>query len=492
MSTNTSDRRRFASAIALIATVAAILLGQVALSGTAQAAAPMAASAKVAAKAPTRIVLASRTYEMPRVPVTGTMYTRLGKVVPGARVEIYSRDLNSGVWHHIASVRTNAHGQFTAWVTGVTKSRYYQARFAATAKYSASKSNTARINATQLHTKVNATGARASVAFAAGEDIRGTLLDSHNRRLTGQRVEIWSKTTGAKAWTRTAVVTTNRSGNYVFTLRNLSISKDYQVRYQGAAIYTKAASKSFRTVVGKLSTSITAIPTATSIDYGYGIIVTGHLKDSRGTSVGGQRVTIYGIRAGSSTWAMLGTTTTSASGNYSFTTAAMTITTTLQARFAGADPRTGSASPAKVITVGAQQPVGTSIPPTTTPPVTTPPITTTPAGPATWVADPDLAAQVFAQINQYRIQTGVSPLTQMTGEMKDFTDTCVAKNTTGTLCDPYNLAVGALTSDEVMTGWKNSPEHNVAMIYGDWTTLSCAAFMMSDDSNAVVGCNFDF
>ena len=483
MSTNTSDRRRFASAIALIATVAAILLGQVALSGTAQAAAPMAASAKVAAKAPTRIVLASRTYEMPRVPVTGTMYTRLGKVVPGARVEIYSRDLNSGVWHHIASVRTNAHGQFTAWATGVTKSRYYQARFAATAKYSASKSNTARINATQLHTKVNATGARASVAFAAGEDIRGTLLDSHNRRLTGQRVEIWSKTIGAKAWTRTAVVTTNRSGNYVFTLRNLSISKDYQVRYQGAAIYTKAASKSFRTVVGKLSTSITAAPTATSIDYGYGIIVTGHLKDSRGTSLAGQRVSLYGWRSGATGWSLLGSTTTNSAGNYSFTTAAMTASTTLQVRFAGADPRTGSSSPTKVITVAAQQPVGTPTTPVTTPPVTTP------AGPATWVSDPTLAQATMDSLNAYRTQNGLSTLV---AEDATSADACMLKNTTGVDCDPGNAAFGYTTGPTVIAAWAASPEHNVQMLYPDYTRIACAAYSLSDGTTSDVGCQFDF
>jgi len=87
------------------------------------------------------------------------------------------------------------------------------------------------------------------VNYQGGADLRGTLLDIHNRPVAGQPVQLFQRTPGTTAWVHVVDVRTTSAGVYVLLLRKLTKTMDYQVRFAGSPIDLPSAAPAFRLTV---------------------------------------------------------------------------------------------------------------------------------------------------------------------------------------------------------------------------------------------------
>lgn len=461
-----TGRCRATSAVGLLV---AAMLAQVAIADTASAAAtrPMAASVYSAAATQVTINNNAHTYEVGTVPISGS-FVGAGRYIGGATIEIWSRPTATvGSWTRIAVTRTNSTGRYGVNLNAMT-TRYYQARFAGTYSWARSASPIIHLYARRIGTRFAYTSpGNTSVAYNGGVDIRGIVIDSHIRRVLGQRVKLFGLPQGASTWVLEANGVTNSAGAFVFSPRRQTVTIVYQVRMVGTAMWAPSVSPTLRLTVGKLNTKVSATLLDPTITPGAGAMVTGGVTDALGRSLAGQRVEIWSKPADSASWTHLGTAVTNSGGGYAYATRQLNSSTNFQARYTATGIWNASNSPVALQTV-------------TTPPVTV----------VGWSKNAQLAANTADAINVYRASKGLSTLTVTPAS--DTLDSCVKTNTTGTICDPGVLASGYLTGPTVVQAWEGSPIHNATLVVPEWGKVSCTAYTHSDGGSSDIGCEFTF
>jgi len=219
----------------------------------------------------------------------------------------------------------------------------------------------------------------------------------------------------------------------------------------------------FLVTVAESNTTVTVALLNATIDSGTTAVVSGSIGDALHRLVPGQRVEIWSQAAGSTLWVHLGAANTNSAGVYFFTTAALAVSTSFQARYASsAYLNAANSAMIKASVVLPNQ----------------------------WSINPKLAADTAAAVNVYRVQQGLNAL--IITPATDAINSCVALNSTGTFCDPGNLASGYLTGPAVVDAWKASPEHNSYLLVDIWGHMTCAAYTSSDAISGNVGCHMDF
>lgn len=107
------------------------------------------------------------------------------------------------------------------------------------------------------------------------------------------------------------------------------------------------------------------------------------------------------------------------------------------------------------------------------------------------LSDSDVCIQLFHQINEYRINNGVNEL-QWSTQLKEAADIRAEEASqlwshtrpNGTewyelnpnILYGENLAKGYNSVSEVLTGWKNSYEHNVNLLYSDFKYIAIGKY----------------
>lgn len=502
-----NGRSRAASAVVLLVAVVAAMLAQVAIADTASAAGARPMAAVAVQTTQVTIDHNNWTYDVGTVPISGA-FTGNGRYVGGATIEIWTRPTTSvGSWTRIAVTRTNSVGRYIVNINATT-TRYYQARFAGTYIWARSVSPVIRLNARRIDTRfVSTSPGNTTVPYKGGVDIRGIVVDIRGHRVIGQRVQLFGRLQGALSWVLKASSTTNTAGGYVFASRLQTYTIVYQVRLVASVKWSPSTSPAFWLTVGKLNTKVSASLLHPTITSGAGAMVIGALSDTLGRPLAGQRVEIWSKPANSASWAHLGSAVANSSGNYAYATHPLTTSSNFQTRYTATGIWNGSNSAVALQTVVAPPAVVTppmSTPPATTTPVsttaTTPPVVTppalTPGLPAGWVRNTQVATDTLAGVNAYRAEHGLpalmefDPMTEYYGSAS--VDSCVLKNTTGTYCDPGNLAAGYNTGAAAIAAWKASPEHDSAMLAAEWTHISCAAYTDTNSDAGDIGCSFSF
>lgn len=299
------------------------------------------------------------------------------------------------------------------------------------------------------------------------------VIIGNGRVLGGATIQIWSRPTSAVGtWVHIANTPSNSSGRYTVNI-NATTVRYYQARFAGT--YSWAASNSpfihlYARKVGTKFASVTA--NNVKVGYGGGTDLRGIVIDIRNARVAGQHVELWSGLPGAG-WTHIANANTNSVGAYIFSPRKLTKTISYQVRFPATVKWTASVGPVQVITVAK------------TPPVVTP-LPVTPV----WTPNAKLAADTAAAVNVYRVQQGLKPLVIM--PTSAFVDSCVAKNSTGVICDPGVLASGFLTGPAVAEAWRVSPEHNAYIVGADWVQISCAAYTFSDGHSGNVGCQTDF
>jgi len=182
--------------------------------------------------------------------------------------------------------------------------------------------------------------------------ISGAII-GNGRYLGGATVEIWTRpTTAVGTWTHIANARSNSAGRYSVNITATEV-RYYQARFAGTYSWFRSASPVIHLYARRIGTRFASTTmNNTSVGYGGGTDIRGVVVDARGARVAGQRVQLFGLPAGRTTWVLEANANTSATGSYIFSPRHQVVTISYQVRFAQTVKWTASMSPAVRLTVG--------------------------------------------------------------------------------------------------------------------------------------------
>ncbi len=280
-----------------------------------------------------------------------------GRGIPDALVAIqYSR--NGGAWSQLTQKITGTNGTYDADHTPKVAGTYrYRAVFSGDPAHAASESPAASVTVSSLPpppaTSLTIKASPSSPGRDESYTVSGTLTDSSTGRgVTGKVIRVERSADGA-AWTQAGMVITRTGGAYsISEVQPVGGTYQYRATFSGDRLFQGSVSPVLQVVV-KRASAVEMAASPVVIAPGGTVTCTGTLTDEQsGAALSGQTVKVMQSR-GNTTWTVLGSATTTNSGNWQCTgTIASPGTYYLAAQFEGSATHDGDWSNSVGITVG--------------------------------------------------------------------------------------------------------------------------------------------
>ncbi len=277
------------------------------------------------------------------------------------------------------------------------------------------------------------------------------VITTAGHNVVNARVEIWTNAANAHVYALAVAVTSNATGKFAAQVRS-NHTFSYQARYAGSGALSGSVSRTATITVDRIGTKIYSSGPVTA-SYGGAVKMTGALADSHGNRLVGQTLQIWFKYAGTARWWLGDYMKTTAGGHYTYTLPIMKYGLDFQVRFLGSTTYAGSSTASARISVPAPH----------------------------WVANPKLAADTEAAVNNYRVQRGLSRLKIVVDPKLR---ACNFTNEDGyTACtDDAAVSFGTTTAAGVVHTWKQWSETNALMLATGRPapTLDCAAVSLTN------------
>jgi lysozyme len=177
----------------------------------------------------------------------------------------------------------------------------------------------------------------------------GTLHDASGRPVAGKTVALASQAAGSTTWTQVGTATTSRTGSFSRRIVVSSPGK-YRATFSGDADFRGSVSPTTSVRLTPIPTAITLSATSNQVFAGTKVTLSGVLGVSATKPLAGQPVTVSRQLQGSSTWAVLGRTTTDSTGAFSLRST-MLRSASYRAQYAGSTVYAAASSPSQAIAV---------------------------------------------------------------------------------------------------------------------------------------------
>jgi 5-hydroxyisourate hydrolase-like protein (transthyretin family) len=245
--------------------------------------------------------------------VTGTLTQNKSGTPPIPDVNITLQTNVNGTWTNVATTRTDSSGKYAFSHNESAPGTYqYRTTYAGNGNnLSPATSNvvTVQVGTTQLTAAANVTQTEINTNFT----INGTLSDAP-KGVANATIQLQQNVSGV--WTNVTTNVTDSKGNYTFKQSEPTLNiYYYRTTYAGNSTYTSATSNVVSVLVNTVgATKLSAAANVTSAPVNTNFTINGTLNDTSGTPISGATITLVN----NSTRANIGTTTTNANGNYTF------------------------------------------------------------------------------------------------------------------------------------------------------------------------------
>jgi GH25 family lysozyme M1 (1,4-beta-N-acetylmuramidase) len=195
--------------------------------------------------------------------------------------------------------------------------------------------DTSQPGSTKTATSVSLATSRPSVYAGQNVTLSGDLTTDAGLPLAGRKAVLRSRPAGQTTWSQVAAIPTDAAGHFATTLK-VSSAASYKVTVAATTKYTRAVSPvQSVSITPKTITKVSLAAGRAAIRRGARVRLFGHLTSSNGAAVSGKQVRYYVRPAGSTTWRLLGSTTSVAPSGWHQRYVKPAKTSTYKAVFAG-------------------------------------------------------------------------------------------------------------------------------------------------------------
>lgn len=161
--------------------------------------------------------------------------------------------------------------------------------------------------------------APASVLYGDSITVSGR-LSAGASDVSGASVVVERRFVGSAAWTFHGSAVTAEDGRFSVSAKP-SRDTEYRLRFTGDTRYAASTSSVRKVTVLQHETTLSISRSASTINYGDQVTISGYLRTMSGTSVAGESVSLQRRFVGTTTWTTHASATTSSTGRVSFSTA---------------------------------------------------------------------------------------------------------------------------------------------------------------------------
>jgi len=203
--------------------------------------------------------------------ITGFLKNPEGIGLPNQTICLeYSAD--GSTYYQIATVTTLPNGNYSYKWSPPAGTYILRANFTGNVNYTESSSTTSLV-VNKASTTITISASPSNIACGNITTINGILRDQHGKPLSGQTVMLQYSINDGATWNMIASVTTFPDGSYSYPWAPQEVgSYLIQIEYMGNTNYDPSSNKTSINVT-KGSSSITTIPSATTITYGQNVTI---------------------------------------------------------------------------------------------------------------------------------------------------------------------------------------------------------------------------